>query len=529
MDNYLKERVEKVIKTEMENNFIDYSIVKEEYCVQQDDIVPSASSVPSSIKKENQDLENVTINAQSVAEPCDMMRHHYQCGECGLKFPNLSSVKSHFQRVHDQKENFKPSNCPICGTLYKRKYDYEKHLARHSKDERLAQQNKANQSRLVKCLYCYKNFTTKDYLISHSNIHHRGLPGLDDPPLTCTICKKVYQNLDDLKEHGKSHPAEKAYECALCQNKYYSKIALKKHIFEVHLKIYKNQKIFKCSFCSKSFRHKYYLDAHLYTHSTKRSFECEICGKKYKRVYNLKNHKLVHSNDNQSLRCLYCPKVFPTNVYCKNHIYKEHRGLPVELTGLLFCNICKEEFTDLDILKDHVKIHVVAQTYQCDICGKVYLSYNGLKNHKRSKKCVELDESKIMNVEDLGTKVSYHECTYCGKNIKKKAAYKRHIKSYHTNDKKFLCAHCPKRYVDKPGLARHVVLHKKYKPFKCSICKEGFNTKAALERHSPIHRVLTFNCSICSNTFMEKILLDTHMLSHETNKISAVSTSTVTV
>lgn len=156
-----------------------------------------------------------------------------------------------------------------------------------------------------------------------------------DPHLTCTICKEVYQNLDDLKEHGKSHPAEKGYECALCQNKYYSKIALKKHIFEVHLKIYKNQKIFKCSFCSKSFRQKYYLEAHLYTHSTERSFECEICGKKYKREYNLKTHKLVHSNDNQSLRCLYCPKVFSTNIYCKNHIYKEHRGLPVELTGKL--------------------------------------------------------------------------------------------------------------------------------------------------------------------------------------------------
>lgn len=171
---------------------------------------------------------------------------------------------------------------------------------------------------------------------------------------------------------------------------------------------------------------------------------------------------------------------------------------------------------------------MIAHTYQCDICGKVYSSYNGLKNHKRSKKCVELDELKLTNVGDLVTKVSY-ECPFCGKNIKKKYAYKRHIKSYHTNDKKFLCAHCPKRYVDKQGLTRHVVLHKKYKPFKCSICKEGFNTKSALERHSPIHRLSSFNCSICSNTFPQKILLDIHMLSHGTSEISAISTSTITV
>ncbi|RXG53504.1 Zinc finger protein [Armadillidium vulgare] len=50
--------------------------------------------------------------------------------------------------------------------------------------------------------------------------------------------------------------------------------------------------------------------------------------------------------------------------------------------------------------------------------------------------------------------------------------------------------------------------------YKCRICEKLFDSLAILERHNKIHNAKKFTCAICNKKFVEKFNLKTHMLTH---------------
>ncbi|MCL4148876.1 UNVERIFIED_CONTAM: hypothetical protein GTU68_017095 [Idotea baltica] len=59
----------------------------------------------------------------------------------------------------------------------------------------------------------------------------------------------------------------------------------------------------------------------------------------------------------------------------------------------------------------------------------------------------------------------------------------RHIKFKHTQERPFSCPSCPKSFVEKIGLNRHMRIHTGERPFQCPVCLQKFSHKVTLRYH----------------------------------------------
>ena len=73
------------------------------------------------------------------------------------------------------------------------------------------------------------------------------------------------------------------------------------------------------------------------------------------------------------------------------------------------CNICLKEFTNLQVVTNHKRIHTNEKTYECKQCGNCYKKLKTLKNHTR-----------------VHTNENMHECKTCGKRFTFHLALKTH-------------------------------------------------------------------------------------------------------
>ncbi|MCL4136519.1 UNVERIFIED_CONTAM: hypothetical protein GTU68_064043 [Idotea baltica] len=71
-------------------------------------------------------------------------------------------------------------------------------------------------------------------------------------------------------------------------------------------------------------------------------------------------------------------------------------------------------------------------------------------------------------------------CPFCGYRT---TDVRRHIRFRHTGERPFPCPLCPKRFVEKVALVRHLTIHTGEKPFQCHKCLKRFNRKSSLNSH----------------------------------------------
>eukprot|EP01084_Bolivina_argentea_P011864 22216_1 len=79
---------------------------------------------------------------------------------------------------------------------------------------------------------------------------------------------------------------------------------------------------------------------------------------------------------------------------------------------------------------------------------------------------------------------------------------KSHINLIHTNNGKYACKYCPKRFTKPSQLLIHTRYHTNEKPFKCNVCNRSFTLKGDLNRHKMIHTgEKPFSCNKCGEKF----------------------------
>ncbi|XP_011300856.1 uncharacterized protein [Fopius arisanus] len=192
--------------------------------------------------------------------------------------------------------------------------------------------------------------------------------------------------------------------CGICGAIFSSKAEMETH-HECHTSTPSSEvkhKMMRCKRCQEIVEAKF-----VKTHVCKTSkYKCEICNQVFKIQSALDEHLQEH-NDHQ---------VDP-------HIYPDH-SLPISQSapavvnldggnqGAYSCFICDKNFTNADVLKDHIQTHCdnmsegeqaqSERVYQCAICGEIMDSESTLENHVEKHLYDDEDDNpNLINIEGL--------------------------------------------------------------------------------------------------------------------------------
>jgi len=140
----------------------------------------------------------------------------------------------------------------------------------------------------------------------------------------------------------------------------------------------------------------------------------------------------------------------------------QHLNRPFE------CDICHKMFTRIEILRRHMKTHMVEKDFKCTYCGKAFDRRDVLNDHMRN---------------HTGEKP--FQCTVCNKKFTRGFVLLRHMRIHTEGD--FKCKFCLKTFDRKDTYRDHVRNHTGEKPFKCKYCNKSFSRSFVLTKHEKGH------------------------------------------
>ncbi|XP_063000762.1 zinc finger and SCAN domain-containing protein 20-like [Elgaria multicarinata webbii] len=111
----------------------------------------------------------------------------------------------------------------------------------------------------------------------------------EERPNQCPTCRRRFSDASVLREHLKSHLAEKRYQCTECEMRFRQSSDLIKH-----QRIHTGEKPYQCRECGKTFSLCSALYRHHRGHSGEKPFKCKICGKGFTRNSSLAQHHRLH-------------------------------------------------------------------------------------------------------------------------------------------------------------------------------------------------------------------------------------------
>ncbi|MEE6511621.1 hypothetical protein FKM82_018261 [Ascaphus truei] len=203
-------------------------------------------------------------------------------------------------------------------------------------------------------------------------------------------------------------------------------------------------------------------DSHLlqpvsHEQSTTITTQTSLTAEDMRRAKRIRNAALQHLFIRKSFRpfkCLQCGKAFREKEKLDQHLRFHGRGGNCPLT----CDICNKGFLSSSSLDNHMKSHL-EKTYSCIFCPESYDRLELLKEHV-----------------DVHVTDGYFSCPNCKKRFPDFIQVKKHVRSFHS-EKIYQCTECDKAFCRPDKLRLHMLRHSDRKDFLCSTCGKQFKTK----------------------------------------------------
>ncbi|KAM7060127.1 zinc finger imprinted 2 [Molossus nigricans] len=192
------------------------------------------------------------------------------------------------------------------------------------------------ETRINRCEFCTKTFSTQEACKRHEQIHTRKKPfkGKQYGEALCLMpCLTRHQGTHSGDEssgksstqcpsvHVRIHSQEDYYECVQCGRAFIQDVHLFQHLqaheaakalppvlprTKTYLIRYQQkhdsvgQRALQCCDCSRAFRQSSHLISHYRIHAQDRPFQCQLCGKCFSRPSQLTQHYQLHSQEKPS-------------------------------------------------------------------------------------------------------------------------------------------------------------------------------------------------------------------------------------
>lgn len=139
-----------------------------------------------------------------------------------------------------------------------------------------------------------------------------------------------------------------------------------------------NEKPVPCQLCNKIFKNIFRLNNHLRNKHDNDdvTFTCDECGKEFSHVNGLRRHSKIH-NEEKQFKCELCGQTFRYNYHLKRHMGIHAGEKPHK------CQYCFKHFNRKFNLKEHLRVHTGVKPYQCELCLKQFTQKSTLQNHMK--------------------------------------------------------------------------------------------------------------------------------------------------
>jgi hypothetical protein len=243
----------------------------------------------------------------------------------------------------------------------------------------------------------------------------------------------------------------------------------------------------------------------------KGSYACDCCNL----TFNTKTALVAHMDTVKSIavknKCTSCDITFPSSSEFRAHNNSVHQiSIPQTPKEKKYeCDLCGKKYVSNHLLQIHKKSHENLKEYKCgtEDCNFETNSPYDLNNHIKRKH----------------NAVRSFECLICFKKFKRRCDLKNHTETVHSDVKTYVkCPKCEAIVLEK-GLHSHVINRHsekaKIKPYVCNICGKAERYEKNLQRHydavhEPKDRGVIYECPECPEKFYRRREMTAHSFVH---------------
>ncbi|XP_048515113.1 zinc finger protein 665-like isoform X1 [Athalia rosae] len=443
---------------------------------------------------------------ESLAHLCQVMIGCYPCDKCDIKFPIESMLRRHKSRNIRKSKLERLKKIRLRKSIVHARVKCDaifstQHLLDYHKWEHRVEKNV-----LYLCGICDFRCSKRTTLSSHFMRKHKIRDTVERSytckcgKFSCNHCKK--NNLQAHMWTAKEQQNKRIFPCKLCDFKSNKRGTLASHMAKKHMPS-KNVSMNRDS-------------------KAKEEFNCNICDFKTCEKENFQHHVQQHEESLDcggptSLSCTSCNFKCNKRAALASHVARKHKTTAEECR----CNICDFKCLKKSTMYSHKRRHRAESDgtlYNCNECNFKTLKKASLYSHiKRKHKIQSLTGSTV----DLITEYFY--CNQCDYKNKNKYELKVHVARKHTDDFKFSCETCGKKFKVKGDLTNHIRFNHKEGPVICDVCgKTCLNSNSLYVHQKFAHYKAKYECKICKRRLVTQENLNEHMLRQHEKKENVV-------